>query len=79
MRNTSRYSEAENEEQEEDDDKGCRTKPLHLRLTAKGSFLDNVPVFPGDEKTETMLSQLFHFFGKHVSLLKILTKEMEQL
>jgi hypothetical protein len=57
-------SEAEHEEEEEEDDKGCRTKPLHLRLTAKGSFLDNVPVFPGDEKTETMLSQLFHFFGE---------------
>ena len=43
--------------------KGCKTKPLRLRVTAQGSFLDNVPVFPGDAKTEGMLEQLFHFFG----------------
>jgi len=26
---------------------GCETKPLHLRVTAKGNFLDGLPVFAG--------------------------------
>jgi len=42
---------------------GCNTKPLHLRVTAKGNFLDGLPVFAGDAKTEAMLQQLLKFFG----------------
>lgn len=46
-----------------DSNHGCRTKPLHLRVTAKGSFLDGLPVFAGDPRTEAMLRQLFEYFG----------------
>ena len=42
---------------------GCETKPLHLRVTAKGNFLDGLPVFAGDAKTEAMLQQLLKYFG----------------
>ena len=46
-----------------DDNSGCNTKPLHLRVTAQGNFLDGLPVFAGDEKTEAMLQQLLKYFG----------------
>jgi len=42
---------------------GCETKPLHLRVTAKGNFLDGLPVFAGDAKTEAMLQQILKYFG----------------
>mmetsp|Transcript_66814 Transcript_66814/g.178618 ORF Transcript_66814/g.178618 Transcript_66814/m.178618 type:complete len:126 (-) Transcript_66814:326-703(-) len=47
----------------DDTDKGCRTKPMHLRVTAKGSFIGGLKVFAGDARTETMLQQLLKFFG----------------
>ena len=42
---------------------GCNTKPLHLRVTAKGNFLDGLPVFAGDARTEAMLQELLKYFG----------------
>jgi hypothetical protein len=48
---------------DEDTSGGCETKPLHLRVTAKGNFLDGLPVFAGDAKTEAMLQQLLKYFG----------------
>uniref|UniRef100_A0A7S0EJD5 Uncharacterized protein n=1 Tax=Hanusia phi TaxID=3032 RepID=A0A7S0EJD5_9CRYP len=42
---------------------GCNTKPLHLRVTAKGTFLEGLPVYAGDARTEAMLRQLLQFFG----------------
>jgi len=47
----------------EDTGTGCRTRPMHLRVNAKGSFLDGLPVFAGDPRTEMMLAQLLAYFG----------------
>jgi hypothetical protein len=32
-------------------------------VTAKGNFLDGLPVFAGDAKTEAMLQQILKYFG----------------
>lgn len=32
-------------------------------MTAKGNFLDGLPVFAGDAKTEAMLQQILKYFG----------------
>ena len=32
-------------------------------MTAKGTFLEGLPVYAGDARTEAMLRQLLQFFG----------------
>ena len=54
-------------------------KPLHLRVTAKGNFLDGLPVFAGDARTEAMLQELLKWTPEDHSDHEPLKRALEKI